>query len=226
MEGKQGLQGLRGAQGDAGPGIASGGADGQVLVKLGTEDFGTVWKALTASDVGAAMAPQVFPIVLAADAWEEISVPFTGDEWIIEKTNVTSAVEVGDGIYEIVLPAGVSIWSNTGVSGTRTDVSGTHLAKDTTVNRFPGSTGDPSTYYSIWVGGTPDVLVQQTIEHEGIVSSARPGDLNIAQAATAAEFAAWRTALPQITGQVTGSITVTVRGEKPAMDIPLALEVR
>lgn len=45
------IMGPQGAQGNAGPGIASGGTDGQFLVKSGSVDYQTEWKTLDPKDI-------------------------------------------------------------------------------------------------------------------------------------------------------------------------------
>lgn len=66
----------------------------------------------------------------------------------------------------------------------------------------------------------------QTLASGVITSATQPGDLFISQSATAEQFAAWAAAQPQVTGQAVGSITVTARGDVPAINIPVTLEVR
>ncbi len=72
-----------------------------------------------------------------------------------------------------------------------------------------------------WDGGGSQVLACAAI-----VRADQPGDLSIAQTATADQFTAWCAAMPQVTGQAIGSLTVTLRGTIPTTDMPVMLEVR
>ena len=60
----------------------------------------------------------------------------------------------------------------------------------------------------------------QTLTVTGI-TAATNGMLRIAQSATAEQFTAWGAALPRITAQGADSITVTIAGTVPTVDIPV-----
>lgn len=60
----------------------------------------------------------------------------------------------------------------------------------------------------------------QTLTVTGI-TAATNGMLRIAQAATGEQFTAWGAALPRITAQSADSITVTIAGTVPTVDIPV-----
>lgn len=60
----------------------------------------------------------------------------------------------------------------------------------------------------------------QTLTVSG-VTAATNGLLRIAKNATTEQFIAWGAALPRITAQVVGSITVTIAGTVPTVDIPV-----
>lgn len=70
-----------------------------------------------------------------------------------------------------------------------------------------------------WSGGAQSVT-------DAAVTAGSPGDIKISHSATAAQFLAWAQALPQVTAQADGSITITARGTVPNLDIPVVLEVR
>lgn len=60
----------------------------------------------------------------------------------------------------------------------------------------------------------------QTLTVSGVTATSN-GLLRIAQTATTEQFTAWGAALPRITAQVVGSITVTIAGTVPTVDIPV-----
>lgn len=60
----------------------------------------------------------------------------------------------------------------------------------------------------------------QTLTVSGVTTTSN-GLLRIAQTATAEQFTAWGAALPRITAQAAGSITVTIAGTVPTVDIPV-----
>ena len=60
----------------------------------------------------------------------------------------------------------------------------------------------------------------QTLTITGI-TAATNGMLRIAQSATAEQFAAFGAALPRVTAQAAGSITVIIAGTVPTVDIPV-----
>ena len=60
----------------------------------------------------------------------------------------------------------------------------------------------------------------QTLTVSGVTATSN-GLLRIAQTATAEQFTAWGAALPRITAQAAGSITVTIAGTVPTVDIPV-----
>ena len=60
----------------------------------------------------------------------------------------------------------------------------------------------------------------QTVSVAG-VTAASNGSLRIAQSATDEQFTAWGTAQPRVTAQADGSITVTLSGTIPTIDIPV-----
>lgn len=60
----------------------------------------------------------------------------------------------------------------------------------------------------------------QTLTVSGVTATSN-GLLRIAQTATAEQFTAWGAALPRITAQAAGSITVTISGTVPTIDIPV-----
>ncbi len=60
----------------------------------------------------------------------------------------------------------------------------------------------------------------QTLTVFGVTATSN-GLLRIAQSATTEQFTAWGAALPRITAQASGSITVTIAGTVPTVDIPV-----
>lgn len=60
----------------------------------------------------------------------------------------------------------------------------------------------------------------QTLTVSGVTATSN-GLLRIAQTATAEQFTAWGAALPRITAQAADSITVTIAGTVPTVDIPV-----
>lgn len=60
----------------------------------------------------------------------------------------------------------------------------------------------------------------QTVAVSGVTATAN-GSLRIAQSATDEEFAAWGAAQPRVTAQAAGSLTVTLAGTVPDIDIPV-----
>lgn len=60
----------------------------------------------------------------------------------------------------------------------------------------------------------------QTLTVSGVTATSN-GLLRIAQSATTEQFTAWGAALPRITAQAAGSITVTIAGTVPTIDIPV-----
>ncbi len=60
----------------------------------------------------------------------------------------------------------------------------------------------------------------QTLTVSGVTATSN-GLLRIAQTATAEQFTAWGAALPRITAQAEDSITVTIAGTVPTVDIPV-----
>lgn len=60
----------------------------------------------------------------------------------------------------------------------------------------------------------------QTLTVSGVTATSN-GLLRIAQTATAEQFTAWGAALPRITAQAADSITVTISGTVPTVDIPV-----
>lgn len=60
----------------------------------------------------------------------------------------------------------------------------------------------------------------QTVSASG-VTAASNGSLRIAQSATDEQFTAWGAAQPRVTAQADGSITVTLSGTIPTIDIPM-----
>ena len=60
----------------------------------------------------------------------------------------------------------------------------------------------------------------QTLTVSGVTATSN-GLLRIAQPATAEQFTAWGAALPRITAQAADSITVTIAGTVPTVDIPV-----
>lgn len=94
----------------------------------------------------------------------------------------------------------------------KTALAAIFAAKSATVSKMLTASG--------WSSGA------QTISDATILSSTTPGDLNISQVATLAQYLAWGSAQLQVTSQAAGSITVTARGLIPTIDIPVYLEVR
>lgn len=64
----------------------------------------------------------------------------------------------------------------------------------------------------------------QTLTVSGVTATSN-GMLRIAQAATGEQFTAWGAALPRITAQAADSITVTIAGTVPAVDIPVEVVI-
>lgn len=60
----------------------------------------------------------------------------------------------------------------------------------------------------------------QTLTVSGVTATSN-GLFRIAQTATTEQFTAWGAALPRITAQAAGSITVTIAGTVPTVDIPV-----
>lgn len=60
----------------------------------------------------------------------------------------------------------------------------------------------------------------QTVSVSGVTAMTN-GSLRIAQSATDEQFAAWGAAQPRVTAQADGSITVTLSGMIPTIDIPV-----
>lgn len=75
------------------------------------------------------------------------------------------------------------------------------------------------TLTSSWPNGT------QTISDDAIQADS-PGDIGIAQTATAEEYRVFSGAMLQVTAQAAGSVTLTARGSIPAIAIPVVLEIR
>lgn len=64
----------------------------------------------------------------------------------------------------------------------------------------------------------------QTLTVSGVTAT-NNGLLRIAQTATAEQFTAWGASLPRITAQAAGSITVTIAGTVPTVDIPVEVVI-
>ena len=94
------------------------------------------------------------------------------------------------------------------------------------VDRLPGAKTGGSVILSktLTSGGWSDG--EQTISDDAIYSASAPGDVRIAQSATDAQFEAWNAAQPRVVDQDTGSITIKIVGDVPAVDIPVIVEVR
>ena len=60
----------------------------------------------------------------------------------------------------------------------------------------------------------------QTVSVDGVTETAN-GSIRIAQSATDEQFTAWGAAQPRVTAQVNDSITVTLSGTVPTIDIPV-----
>ena len=60
----------------------------------------------------------------------------------------------------------------------------------------------------------------QTVSVAGVTATAN-GSIRIAQSATDEQFTAWGAAQPRVTAQANNSITVTLSGTIPTMDIPV-----
>ena len=60
----------------------------------------------------------------------------------------------------------------------------------------------------------------QTVSVSGVTASSN-GSLRIAQSATDEQFTAWGAAQPRVTAQANDSITVTLSGTVPTIDIPV-----
>ena len=60
----------------------------------------------------------------------------------------------------------------------------------------------------------------QTVSVSGAAATAN-GSLRIAQSATDEQFTAWGSAQPRVTAQANDSITVTLSGTVPTIDIPV-----
>lgn len=70
-----------------------------------------------------------------------------------------------------------------------------------------------------WVAGK----YQIAYEH---IAGDSPGDISINQSATIEQYNAWMAAMPQVTAQAPGAITLAARGVAPIINIPVHLEVR
>lgn len=70
-----------------------------------------------------------------------------------------------------------------------------------------------------WSGGAQELT-------DAAITGDCAGDVKISQAAQSEQFLAWCRALPQVTAQAEGSITITCRGTVPEIDIPVMVEVR
>ena len=70
IQGEQGIQGIQGIQGVAGPGVATGGTAGQVLVKVNGSNYNTTWA--DASTIGAPTTVRWSPV------FEATGLTFTG----------------------------------------------------------------------------------------------------------------------------------------------------
>ena len=64
----------------------------------------------------------------------------------------------------------------------------------------------------------------QTLTVSGVTATSN-GLLRIAQTATTEQFTAWGASLPRITAQAAGSITVTIAGTVPTVDIPVEVVI-
>ena len=60
----------------------------------------------------------------------------------------------------------------------------------------------------------------QTVSVDGVTETAN-GSIRIAQSATDEQFTAWGAAQPRVTAQANDSITVTLSGTVPTIDIPV-----
>ena len=60
----------------------------------------------------------------------------------------------------------------------------------------------------------------QTMSVSGVAATAN-GSIRIAQSATDEQFTAWGAARPRVTAQANNSITVTLSGKVPTIDIPV-----
>lgn len=92
------------------------------------------------------------------------------------------------------------------------------------VDRLPGASGSVILSKTLTSGGWSDG--EQTISDDAIYSATAPGDVRIAQSATDAQFEAWNAAQPRVVDQDTGSITIKIVGDVPAVNIPVIVEVR
>ena len=64
----------------------------------------------------------------------------------------------------------------------------------------------------------------QTVSVDGVTETAN-GSIRIAQSATDEQFTAWGTAQPRVTAQANNSITVTLSGTVPSIDIPVEVVI-
>lgn len=94
------------------------------------------------------------------------------------------------------------------------------------VDRLPGAKTGGSVILSKTLTAAGWSSNQQTISDAAIYSASAPGDVRIAQSATDAQFEAWNAAQPRVVDQDTGSITIKITGDVPAVDIPVVVEVR
>ena len=78
----------------------------------------------------------------------------------------------------------------------------------------PAQTAQATLLASGWAGNA------QTLTVSGVTATSN-GLLRIAQTATTEQFTAWGAALPRITAQAADSITVTIAGAVPTVDIPV-----
>ena len=64
----------------------------------------------------------------------------------------------------------------------------------------------------------------QTVSVDGVTETAN-GSIRIAQSATDEQFTAWGAAQPRVTAQANNSITVTLSGTVPSIDIPVEVVI-
>ena len=86
--------------------------------------------------------------------------------------------------------------------------------------RSGGNAGSQSVLVTLIASGWDADTKAQTISVSGMTATAN-GSLRIAQSATDEQFTALGAAQPRVTAQANDSITVTLSGKVPSIDIPV-----
>ena len=193
-QGEQGIQGPEGPQGQAGPA----GADGPA-----GEDGAT-----------GAQGPAGTTFTPSVSSAGEISWTNDGDLANPDPVNIMGP----QGPQGQTGPAG----PNEVTTSTATNITGLIKGTGAAIAQAVSGTdyAPPSQSITATLTSTGWADNAQTLTVSGVTATSN-GLLRIAQTATNEQFTAWGAALPRITAQAAGSITVTIAGTVPTVDIPV-----